>query len=684
MKKYIVSIAGIFWVLLSYAQNAELNHQKYWYYRYRLLNNFILSGPCVGCGIPASQYAFNVISQNGIYDHPGNAIKWGDATIELGWYLGVLATEYRLLKDNSQDVTATVEELAYALVALNRLDEQAEIYWGGVPSLNGFFIRDDIPEDFFCSTCAPIERFEHFNSGLISKYKVYLVKSDFADQMAMNKPPIEMSHDQVWHLLMGLALINRFVDDSQQAITKEGIVDFENGIYHIKEEANRIVDRITNHIIENNWQVKNPVINECIQGVCDERPQDCFLDLACGSNAQWLSYGAGEAACKATFPITFDPGGTLLIPPYTCNDYHNAFSLFVNYTLWQSYQSPIELVVNLLSTDDYLLQLIAAIGNSWHSGLPPALVNTTAVQLGIRALPPFRNFQNLPLLRQVLHGGINTVSNNTYIDLLDTAPCEGPYNFGDENSATYEWSSTNRFYHPERRGVDNPDFPGEYNGLDYMLLHNMYYYIQENEYNAVNLIDRDVTINFPTGIGPFEIGSHGHPATITAFNSITASNTIKQDGDVTYRAGVEINLKPGFEVEAGVDFYAYIDPFECASDGGYQKVVMASADPVSFLTPTSYVYGNKKGYSEYNRSYLQKNERIIVSPNPTSGTITLQKENGENIDIYVYDLLGKEIFRSFQNNASRIYIDISGFPKGVYFLKVQDKAEIYTNKIILQ
>jgi hypothetical protein len=59
-------------------------------------------------------------------------IKYGDETIALGYYLGVLATEYKLLKNNNKPVLETIKEIYYALEAFNRIDYYTETYTDGI------------------------------------------------------------------------------------------------------------------------------------------------------------------------------------------------------------------------------------------------------------------------------------------------------------------------------------------------------------------------------------------------------------------------------------------------------------------------------------------------------------------------------------------------------------------------
>jgi len=123
---------------------------KYKIYRKRFLEDFILPGAENGCSIPANQ-------------RNDTEIRFGDATLYLGWYLAVLATEKDLDYERIDD----------ALLSLERLMEPC-----------GYFIRDDVTE-----------------------FKGLKTYSDF---LSSNIHVKEESQDQVIHLLMGLMLLHRF------------------------------------------------------------------------------------------------------------------------------------------------------------------------------------------------------------------------------------------------------------------------------------------------------------------------------------------------------------------------------------------------------------------------------------------------------------------------------------------
>ena len=133
------------------SQGHAQNLQKYWNYRERLRSEFMITGDGAGMAMPAERR-----------DTTAKFLKWSDNTIWLGWYIGMLALEYHMLNDaqfpgfDNGDTAAAgnaLNELYYALRAVKRLDEIAETVFPApcdttaLPR-NGFFIRDDVPQNF--------------------------------------------------------------------------------------------------------------------------------------------------------------------------------------------------------------------------------------------------------------------------------------------------------------------------------------------------------------------------------------------------------------------------------------------------------------------------------------------------------------------------------------------------------
>ena len=108
---------GIFflvWLCIPFlvvSQNSAENLKKDWYYRFRMQNDFMLIGDCNGCSLPAEIRNCTTCDPQTMQPFQ---MHWGDVTNDLGWYIGVLATEYKLLNDNGQSTDETIRELYYA------------------------------------------------------------------------------------------------------------------------------------------------------------------------------------------------------------------------------------------------------------------------------------------------------------------------------------------------------------------------------------------------------------------------------------------------------------------------------------------------------------------------------------------------------------------------------------------
>ena len=75
-----------------------------------------------------------------------------------------------------------------------------------------------------------------------------------------------------------------------------------------------------------------------------------------------------------------------------------------------------------------------------------------------------------------------------------------------------------------------------------------------------------------------------------------------------------------------------------------------------------------------------RSKGFSIYPNPTNKLINIDKSLSSQIDkIKIFDLLGKEMY---SNNGFQKQIDISYFPKGLYFLKISSEGISKTKKII--
>jgi len=145
---------------VAQTQNMSGDLTKYWYYRWRLRNDFMVMGNGPGESLIAEQ------RNTGRKD----LVKWADASLMQGYYLSMLAIEHKILEDlgRFEDLLNNERELYFALKAFERLDYWTEtIYSDEQPNnnnvgrrtgdmtqrgdINGYFYRDDVPPDFFAN-----------------------------------------------------------------------------------------------------------------------------------------------------------------------------------------------------------------------------------------------------------------------------------------------------------------------------------------------------------------------------------------------------------------------------------------------------------------------------------------------------------------------------------------------------
>lgn len=372
---FVVLTQSIFWV--AEGQNDNSNHRKYWYYKSRLNNDFLKVGLGPGESIPCQRRGD---SRSAFLESNPNInntcrLAWGDATSYLGYYIAILATEFKLLDYNGQDTRKIKHELFCALNAVNRLDYIAETFFNAPANLNGYFVRDDISENFLNQN-QNYEHFNYYNFGSLSANNsdsrgfmsdvmagantlesnmtlwntFTLTASGGTNNISPGNPISEMSQDQAISLLYGLTFVRKFLTISE---TDNGaIFSYGSGETSLWKEAGNIADRIVKHIreskhingnsclanISTGWHIKNPV--NC-NPVGFNKPVQ--FGLGFGDDAEFFSYAIAEAG-EVIKNLNFGQGPNISLTPnyptkgavlYYNTPYHNLFSSQIGDDLWQ-------------------------------------------------------------------------------------------------------------------------------------------------------------------------------------------------------------------------------------------------------------------------------------------------------------------------------------------------------------
>jgi hypothetical protein len=531
MKK-IFLLFFIFYSAAAAAQTASINLQKYWRFREKL-KNFVVTGDCFGCSIPSEKRTGDDI------------IEWSDATIHLGYYIGLLATEHRLLTIYNQPVERikeTERELFYALEAINRLDRYAEFGWehyalgidhtGQTPPLshlNGFFIRDDIyyDDNFFNQQVDQSTVRQKLNSSWFSLpggYELNTTRSGFTFGINDGYGPREESLDQVTQLYTGLALVRKLIDPSLIYIESGVPKSFMDGETSFVQEVKNISNRITSHIQSSGWKIENPVMPDCVQGVCGDR--SCAIGACGGGNVTGLCYGFYSANCY------IQQWGSW------CNSDGQTNG---NSVVWTStYQFSAA-----SGSEDFKILTLATMGHVWGS----------ATKYIVRDRCPLVKANHLPLLYALLHDDATVMPpQKLYTDMLNGAWCKGSNGY----EGPVEWRGQSwLLYGPN---TDTSRAPVHFNNIDYMLYFNMYALIYPQHFN--NIYRYYSPLELCDGSAAENNIEQYQDRTLAVADEMELSDYILTDDgsrpQLRLYAGNSISINPGTSFMPGVDVTAAI------------------------------------------------------------------------------------------------------------------------------
>ena len=465
-------------VSLSQTQD-EQNLKKYWDNRDRLGKYFIRIGSEPGMSLPCSQREpYNSFgSLNGM-------MKWADAPTHHGLYLLVLATEYELLKRDNKNADAVLNELYYALNAINRIDGIAERYISQDPSrtldLNGWFLRDDVEESFInlWNNQGSSMEFVHSDSYKSQGNSPSSPSSSFFN--AMNEP----SWDQVAALLMGISFIKKYVPNVFVRPTSN-----DAGFYLV-DEATAIVDRMmvwvttykdykdANFVGKRNWCHSNPITGEKV-----------------GNGADWLFYLQAYPFAKIAENLT----GNNYYIDYTRKQLFPTPGLLITIPMLRS-ENPLYLSSTLDELWNDNISDVAAVSVHTHDNAQKLLniaalsktLPRTSSTFNLNSVEWWSDHENIPfylLMYDVLHDV--APPQNEYIKfrnlINDMQTCEGCHNFNTDNTTELlhgrgqsNWAKTNRWTNADIANSGNGEY-GNYNSLDFMAFYNLFHLKYANE-----------------------------------------------------------------------------------------------------------------------------------------------------------------------------------------------------------
>ena len=377
------------------------------------------------------------------YVRDAGKIDPGDGTIFLGEYLAFLSTEWAWLKLNNQPTADTEEKLYLALEAIERLDMAGEEAYGMVPALDGFFIRHDVPFDFLISDG---ERNEKLGPDFAMVAGCLERMDPACDGGEIPGTPLwrAMSQDQVIGLIFGIRLLTHYVDEN---------VEYKGE--KLSPMAQELIHRIVKYVSTSDWIIKDPNGD----GVCR------------GRNSSFYSW----AIAKATNLITGKRYQNLISSTMGAPGWRVLSSFYSPNGIYGS--KPKSIFAFELDGSDVnrnMMFKLASITGSWDDeNLAFALIAD--------------GYELFDLVSANLWDEEPVISKEYFEKILLEAPKSGPKKFtaelywegfADEINALEQvkgWNSANRFSNPgSGEGAPDINGEGEYSGLDYMILFNLY------------------------------------------------------------------------------------------------------------------------------------------------------------------------------------------------------------------
>lgn len=426
-----------------YAQNDSLNALKYEHYRQRLVY-FVKPG--------FEQGNSQIAGIRNRWDYGYSDLNFGQHGIYMGYYLAMLASEYKvlMLEEKSAMARKTQIEIKQALYQyINYLDKSHSRTIVQKDSFDGFFVRENVP----CNFLYQKNNFEYFNQGLTHNDRINLQTGRFGnlppghpgwvDQISeCDSIPNVMSQDEVIGVLMGLAMVYKCLPENSE----EHLIAKEIALKMIQYVRNS--SRKHGHALSMRWRIFSPKGQK--------------LRLSQGGVAWFFAQGFVKSA--RFFGDTTDNFLRKL----------SRYPQDLFFQFGQFMPSPNPDNIHMMTT-------LAAIGDVWRVPIPVVgcILKIPATRFGINRKTSTHDWEGFyQLYYNQLHD--RTLRKKSILKLIETqlnqAPMEGPYNYGHGfNPKGSGWSASYKFHLKKSIQQGEKDgIPGNYNGVDYLLYYNLY------------------------------------------------------------------------------------------------------------------------------------------------------------------------------------------------------------------
>ncbi len=161
-----------------------------------------------------------------------------------------------------------------------------------------------------------------------------------------------------------------------------------------------------------------------------------------------------------------------------------------------------------------------------------------------------------------------------------------------------------------------------------------------------------------------------------AEHDITSNSTVGSNINITYRAGNQIHLQPGFSASgANTYFHGFIHACNHPGNSFQRYSHSGNNNNSENSTQESFASNNK----EKKKNYAE----LRIQPNPNNGTFTLNVLNSFNPEntVEISDLAGRKVFsKNFIKQQEILNLDLEN---GTYLIKYYDGINAHSQMIII-
>jgi len=190
---------------------------------------------------------------------------------------------------------------------------------------------------------------------------------------------------------------------------------------------------------------------------------------------------------------------------------------------------------------------------------------------------------------------------------------------------------------------------------------------------------------FPQPVDPADYGCIALPVELISF---TGEQGINNKIELFWTTATELN-NDFFVVQRSVDLKSWVSVDTVLGSGTINEEVHYTStdfDPSinnNYYRLMQHDYDGKKNESNIIFvSYTPDQKSVLIYPNPTKNSVTLEPESGQIEQVSIYNSFGEVVSNQEIEPSHQVTIDLTNYPKGVYVINLYYKVKISSHKLI--